>query len=250
MTDKKLITAQELSVILGLSVETIWRYTREQRIPYVEMGARQYRYVEAQVLATLHKKTASALLQEEPASYVSTKKLTYEDYAKLPGETGYTLQLIEGCIVRDPAPTFLHQRVSRRLQQILIAYFAETDPKGEVFNAPLDIFLDDYTVVQPDLVYLPSTRPAKRDPIDSLPELVVEILSPSTVRTDRVRKLNCYQKAGIPHYWMVDPIDGFIQCYELQDGLFKILVSLDEGTITHPAFPGLEFELGDLFAEV
>ncbi|HCT35457.1 MAG TPA: DNA-binding protein, partial [Firmicutes bacterium] len=53
MTRKKLITAQELSTILGLSVDTIWRYTRDRRIPHIEIGPRQYRYVEDEVLKAL-----------------------------------------------------------------------------------------------------------------------------------------------------------------------------------------------------
>ncbi|HCX70266.1 MAG TPA: DNA-binding protein, partial [Firmicutes bacterium] len=126
-------------------------------------------------------------------------KMTHEDFAKLPAETGYILQLIDGMLIREPTPTYRHQRVSRRLQQILIAYFDKIDPQGEVFNAPLDVYLNDYTVVQPDLFFLPGTQPAQNDPVDSLPSLVVEILSPSTARTDRIKKLNSYQKAGVAH---------------------------------------------------
>src|SRR5690554_3698439 len=106
MAPKKLITAQELAMILDLSVDTIWRYTREKRIPHIQVGPRQYRYVEADVLAALNERSGSYQVQEEEASYLATKKLTYEDYAKLPNEAGYTIQLIDGCIIRDPSPTF------------------------------------------------------------------------------------------------------------------------------------------------
>ena len=249
MAEERLFTAQELAEVLGLSVDTIWRYTREKRIPRVKIGSRQYRYLKDDVLKALNRKNYD-LVQEEPTDYAVKRKLTYEDYAKLPNETGYTLQLIDGLIIREPSPSFIHQRVSRRLLQVLTAYFAEADPRGEVFTAPLDIFLNEHTVVQPDLIFLPGTRPAKSDPVDSLPELVVEITSPSTARTDRVRKLNSYLKAGVPHYWIVNPVDGFIECYELRDGHYVLPVALDEGTFAHPAFPGLAFELEGLWAEV
>lgn len=267
MTGKKLITAQELSTILGLSVDTIWRYTRDQRIPHIEIGLRQYRYVEAEVLKALGRRRAPTAVSEEPAPYASSGtitgsvpgpspefgacsgKMTHAEFAKLPAEAGYILQLIDGQLVKEPTPNYRHQRISRRLQQILIAYFAKVDSHGEVFNAPLDVYLDDYTVVQPDLFYLPGVRSAKNNPVDSLPELAVEILSPSTARTDRVRKLNSYQKAGVPHYWIVDPVDHLIECYKLENDHYVALVRTAEGIFAHPDFPGLTLDLQALFAD-
>ncbi len=247
MAPKKLLTAKDLAAVLGLSVETIWRYTRERQIPHIEVGPRQYRYIEADVLTTLNKGQGSDQVQEEQTDYYVDRKLTYEDYAKVPSETGYTLQLIDGYLVRDPSPTFIHQRVSGKLESILRDFFRVFDPQGEIFDAPLDVLLDKHTVLQPDLLYLPSSRPAKRDPVDSLPELVVEITSPSTAQTDRIRKFGSYLKAGIPHYWIVDPNEHVIQCYQLKDGHYSKAVGFDGGTFSHPAFPGLEFEVRALF---
>ena len=247
MSEKGLITAQELSELLNLSVETIWRYTREDRIPHIEVGSRQYRYVADDVLAAL-KKDSGYGVQEEPLDCFSLQKLTYEDYAKLPPETGYTTQLIDGCIIKDPSPTYQHQRVSRRLQTILIAYFEKKDPHGEVFDAPLDLYINKHTVVQPDLFYLPGKRPARSNPVDSLPELIVEILSPTSTQIDRVKKLNNYQQAGIPHYWIVDPINGLLECYELREGYYASIVRYSEGMFSHPSFPGLSFNINALFA--
>ena len=186
--------------------------------------------------------------QEEQADYVVDRKLTYEDYAKAPSETGYTLQLIDGYLVRDPSPTFIHQRVLGRLMIILRDYVQMTDPGGEVFVAPLDIILDEHTVLQPDALYLPSSRPAKRDPVDSLPELVVEITSPSTAQTDHIRKFASYLKAGIPHYWIVDPNERTIQCYQLKDGQYFRIGVFGGGTFSHPSFPRLIFDTAELFA--
>lgn len=249
MSNMKLVSARELAEFLDLSVDTIWRYTRKKIIPYIELGPRQYRYNVEDVLAALHNGT-SGVVQDESSDYAETTKLTYADYAKLPAEAGYTTELINGLIFREPSPSFIHQRVSRRLQQILIAYFASTDPKGEVFNAPLDVYFNEYTVVQPDLIYLPSSRPAKNDPVDSLPELVVEILSPSTSRTDRVIKLSVYQEAGIPHYWILDPHEGIIEAYELRNNYYTSIVRYAEGTFIHPSFPDLSFDVDALFAEL
>ena len=112
---------------------------------------------------------------------------------------------------------------------------------------PLDVYFDKYTVLQPDLLYLPGDRPAKNNPVDSLPELVVEILSPSSVRRDRVAKLNCYQRARVPHYWIVDPDNCIIEAYELRDQHYVSMVRCFDGTFVHPSFPGLSFDVSAFF---
>ena len=109
--------------------------------------------------------------------------------------------------------------------------------------------LEVHTVVQPDLMYLPGNRPARNNPVDSVPELIVEVLSPSSGRKDQVLKLNHYQSSGIPHYWILDPEDGFIEAYELRDGLYVSMVRACEGTFYHPSFPGLSFNIDELFSK-
>ncbi len=249
-SENELITAQELADSLSLSVDTIWRYTRESRIPYVEIGSRQYRYNKENVLKALSG-AAFSTLKEESSPYESKqkKKLTYEDYARLPEEPGFRYEVIDGVLLRDPSPSFHHQRVTRRLQRILEDYFDEVDPKGEVFNAPLDLTLTRHSVVQPDLFYLPGDRPARYDPIDIVPELVVEVLSPSTSRKDRVLKLNHYQSSGVRHYWILDPHDCFIEAYELRDEHYVSIVRSDKGAFSHTGFPGLNFDIEMLFSK-
>ncbi len=243
----KYITAQELAESLSLSVDTVWRYTREKRIPFVEIGSRQYRYCKEDVLGALQQKSNSYLAREQETPY-NTRKMTYEDYAQLPEEPGFRYEVIDGVLIRDPSPSIEHQRISRRLQRILEDYFAKTDPEGEIFDAPLDVTLSKYTVVQPDLLYLPGSRPAISTPIAILPELVVEILSPSTGRKDRVTKLNRYQASQVPHYWIVDPDSGIIEAYELREGNYVSLVRACEGDFTHPSFPGLSFDMQGVFS--
>jgi Uma2 family endonuclease len=253
-TGDELITAQELADSMSLSVDTIWRYTREKKIPCVEISNRQYRYNRQKVLGALSEKGPPSQIKKDPAHYqgeqgnLGEKKLTYSDYAKIPQEPGFQHEVINGILVRDPSPSYQHQRISRRLQRILEDYFHEKDPKGEVFNAPLDLNLEEYTIVQPDLMYLPGSRPAQNDPVDSVPELIVEILSPSSGKKDRVLKLNHYQSSGVPHYWILDPDEGFIEAYELREGLYVSIVRADGGTYSHPSFPDLAFDIDELFS--
>lgn len=247
--DKELITAQELADSLSLSVDTIWRYTREKRIPFVEIGNKQYRYHKRNVLQALSGNKPFPSAREGSAPYQGSNKLTYEEYAKLPEESGYQYELIDGNLIRDPTPNFHHQRVSRRLQRILEDYFNEADPRGEVFDAPLDLALNKHTVVQPDLLYFPGNRPAQHNPIDTLPALVAEVLSPSTGRKDRVTKLNHYQAAGVLHYWILDPEDGIIEAYELRNELYVSLLRTHDESFSHPGFPGLYFDVEALFSK-
>jgi aerobic-type carbon monoxide dehydrogenase small subunit (CoxS/CutS family)/transcriptional regulator with XRE-family HTH domain len=145
-----LLTAQDLAKSLNLSVETIWKYTREKRIPCIELGNKQYRYQLDNVLEAL----ASSIVKEKTAEYRSADKplenLTYQDYLYLPEEPGYHYEIIDGLLIKEPSPNVSHQRVSRKLQRILEDYFLESDPQGEIFNAPLDVTFHDTTVVQPD----------------------------------------------------------------------------------------------------
>jgi excisionase family DNA binding protein len=251
MTDKhRLITAQELAEALGVSVETVWRYTREGRIPHVELGNRQYRYRLEQVMSALD----STAAPEEAADYgqADGTNLTYEDYLQLPEEPGYTYEVLEGTLVKEPAPSVSHQRASRRLQRLLEDYFWQEDPASEVFNAPLDVTLEAVTVVQPDLVYITGDQGEliKKKRIDGVPPLLVEVVSPGSFRRDRLQKLSIYQKAGVQHYWLVDPEERTLECFELRDGVYSLVAAgMDGDTVKPPAFPGLAIKLEQLWSK-
>jgi len=249
MDQTDLITAQALADALDLSVETIWRYTRNNKIPYVTLGERQYRYNLQEVVAAL----TGARVQEKSLEYISSpKKFTYQDYLELPEEPGYRYEVLAGELIKEPAPIILHQRVSRELEFILLVYFRQTDPLGEIFYAPLDLTLGDYTVVQPDILYISGAQRdiIKETRIDGAPLLAVEIISESSRRKDRLRKRKIYQEAGIQHYWLVDPYEKTIECLTLRDGEYILAASgMDEDTVTHPDFPGLSIPLSELWRD-
>ena len=245
----ELMTAKELAEILNLSTETVWRYTREKKIPYIELGAKQYRYNLGEVISKLEKQ----VLQENKAQYLTdaSKKYTYQDYLELPHEPGYSFEILEGMLIKEPSPNVIHQRVSRRLQRTLEDYFWEHDPQGEVFNAPLDTTFYDINVVQPDLLYVSGENKdiIKDTRIDGAPTLVVEILSPSTSRKDRLIKMRIYQKAGVKHYWLVDPEEQTVECFALKDGMYTLVAAtMEDDILEHPDFSGLAIRLGPLWA--
>ena len=246
--EKELVTAQVLAEALDLSVETIWRYTRENKIPYIELGKKQYRYKLADVIKAL----TGSTIQEESPQYKAgpVKGLTYQDYLELPEEPGYRFEILEGELIKEPSPNVIHQRVSRRLQRILEDYFWKVDSEGEVFVAPLDVTFLDITVVQPDIFYVSGEQKLiiKDTRIDGQPTLIVEILSPSTSRKDRLRKLRIYQQAEVQHYWLVNPEEKTLECFSLQDGTYALVAAgMEEEVVEHPSFAGLSIPLKALW---
>lgn len=265
--DQELINAHELARALDLSVDTIWRYTRENKIPYLKLGGKQYRYRLYEVFSALsgqaddysrldrkaeHKKSSEVgTVAEEQRQYAArTEKISYEDYLKLPEKEGYSYEVLDGMLVKDPSPNVFHQRIVPRLWTILDAYFKKVDPEGEVFIAPLDVTLGSYTVVQPDLLYVSGRRSeiVRFERIDGAPDLVVEVISKPGTGKDRIRKKKIYQGSGIQHYWMIDPAEQTLECYSLRDGLYAFIAGgADCDIIEHPEFKGLKLELRKLW---
>ncbi len=144
----------------------------------------------------------------------------------------------------------MHQRVSRRLQRILEDYFWELDPDGEIFNAPLDVTFHDISVVQPDLFYVSGEQKliVKENRIDGPPTLIVEVMSPSSSRKDRLQKLKIYQEVQVQHYWLVNPQEKTLECFSLHNGIYALVAAgLDEETVEHPEFTGLSIPLAALW---
>ncbi|MBS4021781.1 MAG: Uma2 family endonuclease [Dethiobacter sp.] len=244
----KLLTAQELADILSLSVDTVWRYTRQKKIPVVELGVKQYRYEKEAVLAALAMENLS--VKEDHPGYSKQGGYTYEDYLKIPEEPGYRFEILEGNLVKEPSPSMHHQRLSRELGYQLITYFNEFDPEGELFFAPLDVTLTSSNVLQPDILFVSSTRKGimRRERIDGPCDLVVEIMSPTNRRKDRLSKMEIYRKAGIPHYWLVDPEENTLEAFMLKCGNYTLVVAGGSGdTFCHPEFPGLSLNLDKIF---
>jgi excisionase family DNA binding protein len=246
--EKKLLTAQELAKILSLSVDTIWRYTRQKKIPVVELGEKQYRYEKEAVLAALAMGELS--VKEERSEYSKQDGYTYEDYLEIPEEPGYRFEILEGILVKEPSPSVHHQRLSRELGRQLMTYFDDFDPEGELFFAPLDVTLTTSNVLQPDILFVSGARKEimRKERIDGPCDLVVEIMSPINRRKDRLRKMEIYRKAGIPHYWLVDPEENTLEAFMLRDGSYTLVVAGGPGDkFTHPEFPGLDLDLDRVF---
>lgn len=133
-----------------------------------------------------------------------------------------------------PAPSLEHQRVSVHMAAQILAALKDdkhqTSGECEIFAAPVDVFLGE-TVVQPDLVVV--CDPAKKTArgIEGPPDLVVEILSPSTAVKDMTRKWWLYEAAGIPEYLIVDPDERLGKLLRLDGGRYIEAARLEWGDI-------------------
>lgn len=176
-------------------------------------------------------------------------KLTYEDYANIPGSERY--ELIDGELILVSSPNEMHQRVSKRLFLRLIQLL-EDNGLGQVYYAPFDVIFSDTDVVQPDLMFISKERAGIITPanVQGAPNLVVEVLSPSTAQRDWTQKRDLYAKYGVRELWLVAPDARLAWVMALTDGEYAIAgVYKDGQTLISPTLAGLTVDLGYVFGE-
>ena len=136
-----------------------------------------------------------------------------------------TVQLIEGEIVVSPSPAWIHQVVHSNL----ILLIGREAPSGaRVISAPMDLRAGERSILQPDLMVLERSLSFDNE-VTSPPILAVEILSPSSQRTDLVRKPDVLARFGCEHYWVIDPLRPAIRVFWLIDSTYVSDVTV-EGT--------------------
>ena len=173
-------------------------------------------------------------------------KFTYEDYQHTPEDQRF--ELLDGELTMVPAPNLRHQRIGTRLGALLHAFVQERD-LGEVFHAPCDVVLSNTDVVQPDLLFVSEERAhllLGGDNVLGAPDLVVEILSPSTAGRDRTLKRALYAKHGVKEYWLVDPDARTVTVLRLGAGDFEVAAIYGEGqTMASPTLSGFSADLDE-----
>ena len=174
-------------------------------------------------------------------------KLTYEDYAKTPDDERW--ELIDGELVMAPAPNMEHQSIQSAMG-VTIANFIASRELGRLFFSPTDVVLSEHTTVEPDLVFVSKERERiiTYANIQGAPDLVVEILSPSTARRDWRDKFDLYQGHGVNECWLADPVSRTVWVFLLADGAFVEMGRYGEDdTLTSPTLEGLEIVLAEVF---
>lgn len=164
-------------------------------------------------------------------------KLTYDDYAQLPDD-GMRHEIIGGIQYTNAAPHPHHQFVSRHIQFQLFQQI-ELTGLGEVINAPIDLLLGPHDVVQPDiLVVLNQNRIITEKLIGGVPDLVIEILSPSNRSHDERRKLQLYEQSQVPEFWIVDPLAHSVEQYVLGDNHLFLPPETRTDQVIYRGIPG------------
>ena len=131
--------------------------------------------------------------------------LTYEDYLQLPTDRN-RYEIFEGEVQVSAAPNIAHQTAVTNLGAILGNHI-RSHRLGQVLVAPTDVVLSEVTVVQPDILFVSAERRKiiQAAYVGGAPDLVIEVLSPSTALADRHAKQQIYARHGVPHYWRFDP---------------------------------------------
>ena len=176
-------------------------------------------------------------------------KLTVADYMNTPDDV--RCQLIDGELILAPSPTTRHQRISLRLAVELTQHIERTG-LGEVWIAPLDVVFPDREVYQPDILFVSNERKGiiTEANIQGAPDLVVEILSPSTQRHDRGHKQDVYAERGVREYWIVDPDSSTLEVLSAGSNGWTLTATFSaEDALASPLLPGLSIELGQVFAD-
>ena len=158
-------------------------------------------------------------------------------------------ELINGKLIFMPAPKFIHQKVLINLSAEL-RFFLKKNKIGELGIAPLDVVLDKKNAVQPDILFIGIKGAQIIDgKVYGAPDFVVEILS-SNEAYDRGEKMQNYARHGVVEYWLVQPVDEFVEVYHNKEGEFTLSQKAVRGDfIQSKAIEGFELELSSIFED-
>jgi len=189
-----------------------------------------------------------AVLTKSPER-IHKKKWTYEDYLNLPND-GRRYEIIEGVLYVSNAPDIDHQfTVVKLVSQMDV--FVTQNQLGYVLTAPFEVHLSEKTrPVQPDVLFIKAERwPAPGAKyFNGAPDLIVEVLSPSTRRVDQSIKFRAYEKAEVAEYWIIDPKTRLVQLYRIDNQEYVLIGEfMGDEIIESKVLPGLKIMTDSLF---
>ncbi len=149
----------------------------------------------------------------------------------------------------SPSPNIYHQAIVGRIYAALLQ-FLEKKPLGQVFVAPLDVFLTEVNVYQPDIIFVSNRRRSilTEHGLEGAPDLAVEVLSPGTAGFDKGSKRKVYARTGVKELWLVDAEANLIHVYQLFKDAETPAATYDEKAVfTSPLLPGLRLKAASIF---
>ena len=182
-------------------------------------------------------------------------RYTYEDLASFPDD-GLRREIIGGELYVSPSPALPHQVVIGNLYFLIRSYLV-SQPVGRVLLTPLDVVLSGFDVVVPDLLFVSHARRAllTKKGIAGSPDLAVEVLSPSSRRTDEITKRRLYERFDVLEYWVIDPELETLKVYRRAvSGMpFERIGEYTTDTseqVASPLFPELTLQLSSIFEDL
>lgn len=177
--------------------------------------------------------------------------VTFEEYSELRKHSNDLWEYIDGTVYVSPSPSTKHQRISMRLSVQLGSLLLNTD--CEAMAAPYDIVLSDKEneekIIIPDLSVICDPSGFDDQRYVGVPNLIIEIVSPSNQAHDIVFKLNLYQKYKVKEYWIINPLQHYVQVFTLNDdGQYEILANEKSGTITSRIIPEFVLNVEEIFS--
>jgi len=175
-------------------------------------------------------------------------KFTYDDYRQLPDD-GKRYEIIDGELYMATSPTSNHQKNVRNFI-FTLTFYLRNHPIGEAIQGPLEVFFSETNLAQPDVMFIGKDRLniIKPTQIKGAPDLVIEVLSPSTEKRDRTITLEMYARFGVREYWMAKEKTATVEIFRLQKGKLVLVARLGKSDmLTSPLLPGLEISLAEIF---
>ncbi len=182
----------------------------------------------------------------EPSIHQHPK--TVAEYLAMPEGPPY-YQFINGNSVFMPAPTLLHQKISRHLTNKM-SDIVDANRLGELYAAPIDVYFNDTNYFQPDIVFISNERShiLTEKNVKGAPDLVVEILSPSTGYKDLSSKKAIYEQEGVREYWLVYPNECRVEVLQNTEGGFMVLnQARTSGVVRSAVLEGFSLDIATIF---
>ncbi len=177
------------------------------------------------------------------------KLITVEQLFEMELEEGYFYELLNGHIVKKQAPSPQHQEAVANINWLINNFIREHD-LGKAYTSPIDVFFDKYNNTQPDILFIKKDRQfiVTQHGIEGHPDLIVEVLSPSTYKNDRIEKMKLYCEFGVSEYWIVDPIYKVIEVYSLENNAYIMTASaIETGEIISKTLTDFKLDIEKIF---